>query len=169
MEETKHTVRDATHPLQFTGILLAHESTETDSALRWTELELYKVTKGKYENWYFLHRIGQSVVYHLPNACGYGTATSWDKVPLDAERCPVCKPVAPSDSDGEKQYEVWLESPRHNVDRCATPEKVEDALLMKRTGRDGTRFLSTPARNLLAKSARVDDGIRSLFERVEYL
>jgi hypothetical protein len=159
-EPKQYTRRDATHPVRFTGIQLAFESTETDNALRWTELELFKVTEGKFAGWYFLHRVGQSVVYHKPKACGFGVQTSWDKVPTDAEPCPVCKP-----GPGQ-QVEVWLESPRPNIDRCETPEHVENVLLMK-PRRDGSRFLSTPARNLLAKAAQSDAGIKALTEKIE--
>jgi hypothetical protein len=161
---TTYTIKDATHSVQFDGELLAEVSTETDTAVRWTELELYRT----YHGLYLLHRIGQSLVYHRPGTCNFGSKTSWDKVPEDAEPCSVCNPSVP---EAPAEYEVWLEQPRHHVDRCATPEAVEEALLMKRPGKasTGSRFLSSPARKLLDLAGKNDDGIRGLSERVELL
>lgn len=161
-----YTIRGQSKPVKFTGTLLAEESTETDNAMRWLELELYRIDAGDRTGQYVLHRVGQSVVFHKPKACGYGVSTSWSEVPDDAEPCPICQPY----DDGRytsRTYEVWLESPRHKVVTCASPVHVEKALLMKR--KDGTTFLSTPAVNLIAKAASNDDKLRAYFDEAEEL
>lgn len=153
-------IKDGIRPLRFTGTLLARESTESDVSLRWLELELYRVGKGNLTGWYLLHRVGQSVVYHKPEACGYGKATDWANVPDDAEPCPVCKPPA------HGMVEVWMEVPWSKVLRCENAKAVENALLMR--GKNGM-FLSQPASNLLEKSARTDMEIREMLTKVEDL
>jgi hypothetical protein len=144
------TVEGQIKPVRFTGTKLAEETTETQSSLRWLELELYRVDDGPKSGQYLLHRVGQSVVFHKPNSCGYGVPTVWEKVPADAEPCSVCQPSEPFLSEEDTEYEVWLESPRHKVIICPTPDDLERALLMRR--KDGTQFLSTPASNLLQKA-----------------
>lgn len=159
-------------PVRFTGTLLAEESTETNSALRWLELELYRIDEGPRAGQYVLHRVGQSVVYHRPKTCGYGTAAPWSQVPDDAEPCPICKPIEPL-ANGihgrgvDPGYEVWMESPRHRVIKCPTPVHVEKALLMKR--RDGSTYLSTPAVNLIAKASAADQALANYFNEAEEL
>lgn len=161
MEE--YIIKDGIRPLRFSGTLLARESTESDSALRWLELELYKIGKGKLTGTYLLHRVGQSVVYHLPEGCGYGKATTWDGVPRDAEPCPVCHP--PVDRNNPEQLlEVWMETPWHKVIRCADARAVEQALLMR--GKSG-QFLSQPASSLLEKAARNDKEIHDMLSVIE--
>ena len=149
-------------PVKFTGTLLAHETTETDMSLRWLELELYRIDAGPRTGQYVLHRVGQSIVYHKPNTCGYGVSVGGTAVPLDAEPCPICKP--PADCD---QVEVWLESPRHKVMTCSSPQYVEKALLMKR--KDGSTFLSNPAAKLIAKAAANDEKLALYFQEAEEL
>lgn len=156
------TVRGQVKPVRFQGTKLAEESTETESSLRWLELALFRVDEGPKAGQYLLHRVGQSVVFHKPDACGYGVPTSWDKVPDDAEPCSVCQPVEPF-LEPDVEYEVWLESPRHKVIVCPTVQDLERALLMKR--KDGSQFLSTPASNLLAKAQETDMVIRDYFNQ----
>lgn len=161
-----YTIRGQSKPVKFTGTLLAEESTETDNAMRWLELELYRIDAGERTGQYVLHRVGQSVVFHKPKACGYGVATTWSEVPDDAEPCPICRPEEPYQYLGER-FEVWLESPRHKVVTCQTPVHVEKALLMKR--KDGSTFLSTPATNLIAKAASNDAKLQAYFDEAEEL
>lgn len=149
-------------PVRFSGTLLAEESTETSSSLRWLELSLYRIAEGPRTGHYVLHRTGQSVVFHRPKTCGYGQATSWEHVPDDAEPCPVCAPGLE-----DKSYEVWLESPRHKVVTCVTPVHVEKALLMRR--KDGTTFLSTPASSLISKACEKDQRLKDYFSEAEQL
>jgi hypothetical protein len=156
-----YTLPSAPKPVRFTGTLLASESTETDSALRWLELEIYRIDSGPRTGQYVLHRVGQSLVYHRPETCGYGTSTAWGNVPLDAEPCPVCKPPEWTDT------EVWLEAPRHKVVKCPTPVHVEKSLLMRR--RDGSTFLSAPALNLIAKARVNDPKLSDYFDEAEEL
>lgn len=161
-------IKHQAKPVKFTGTLLADESTETDSSMRWLELELYKIEQGQHSGQYVIHRVGQSVVYHRPKTCGYGTATGWENVPMDAEPCPTCKPSSPVARGSElKEYEVWLESPRHRVIVCPAPRDVEKALLMRR--KDGSTFLSTPATNLIAKACANDPGLDAYFNEAEEL
>jgi len=160
-----YTVKGASKPVRFQGTLLASESTETDMSLRWLELELYVIGSGQRTGQYVLHRVGQSVVFHRPNTCGYGTATTADRVPFDAEPCPICTPEY--DCTPDPTYEVWLESPRHKVTICPTPVHVEKALLMRR--KDSSTFLSTPATNLIAKACANDTALQGYFEEAEEL
>lgn len=157
----QYVVKGQVKPVRFTGTLLAEETTETSSSLRWLELELYRVDEGQKSGQYLLHRVGQSVVFHKPDTCGYGVPTSWSSVPDDAEPCSVCQPLEPFLSETGAQYEVWMESPRHKIIVCASPADLERALLMKR--KDGSQFMSTPASNLLAKAEVNDSGIREYF------
>lgn len=156
-----YTIPSSPKPVRFTGTLLSEESTETNSALRWLELELYRIDQGPRTGQYVLHRTGQSLVYHQPHACGYGVSTVWEAVPDDAEPCPVCKP-----SSGLRA-EVWLEAPRHRVVKCLTPVHVEKALLMRR--KDGTTFMSTPALNLIEKACAADEKLALYFSEAEEL
>lgn len=158
-------VQGQAKPVKFTGTLLATESTETDKSMRWLELELFRIDDGQRTGQYVLHRIGQSVVFHRPQTCGYGVSTTADKVPFDAEPCPVCNPVY--DCTPDPLYEVWLESPRHKVVTCPTPQQVEKALLMRR--KDGSTFLSTPATNLIAKASANDAKLQAYFQEAEEL
>lgn len=161
-----YTLNSQPKPVKFTGMHLAHASTETDSALRWLELDLYKIEDGPNKGQYLLHRTGQSLVFHKSGTnggCGYGKAVKWHDVPDDAEPCPACKPEKSPDGS----YEIWLEVPRYRVVRCPTPEAVEDALLQK--GRDGGKFLSGPAASLLDEAVNADPELAAWFEEAESL
>jgi hypothetical protein len=148
-------------PVRFTGTLLAEESTETQNSLRWLELSLYRVDEGDKAGQYLLHRVGQSIVFHRPDACGYGVPTEWSKVPADAEPCATCQPIEPFLEGPDAKYQVWLESPRHKVIVCSSASDLERALMMKR--KDGSQFLSTPASNLLLKAREKDLNIGMYF------
>lgn len=154
-------VQGQAKPVRFTGLELARETTETESAMRWLELTLYRIDVGVRAKQYVLHRVGQSVVFHQPGGCGYGVATSSDNVPDDAEPCPVCHPEYGS------LVELWMESPRHKVIICAKPADVEEALMMRR--KDGSKFLSTPATNLIGKAVITDAALEEYFREVEDL
>ena len=157
-----YVVKGASKPVKFTGTLLARESTETDTSMRWLELELYRVGAGQHTGQYVLHRVGQSIVYHRPKTCGYGVSVAGAQVPLDAEPCPICQPPVDCDT-----VEVWIESPRHKVIVCPTPQSVEKALLMRR--KDSSTFLSTPAANLIAKACTSDTALAEYFNEAEEL
>lgn len=169
---TTHVVQGQVKPVRFDGTKLASETTETGSSIRWLELELYRIDTGEKTGQYLLHRVGQSVVFHRPDTCGYGMATAWSNVPDDAEPCATCQPVEPflqgiHGRGADPGYEVWMESPWHKIILCPEPPDLERALLVKR--KDGTQFLSTPATNLLAKATSNDAKLAAYFAEAEDL
>lgn len=174
----KHTVRDGLYPVEFEGDQLAAVSTETWSASRWVELELYRIPAqpdptGRISlprGGYLTHVIGQSLVAHRRNSrCNTGVPTKISDLPDDAVPCDECNPEFPvcmnindaaevasvraaraRDLDGV----VDLESPRHSLHRTVSAAET----VRKITGRQ----LSTPAQRLLETAAISDEEIKKI-------
>lgn len=134
---------------EFTGALIGEASTETPQAVRWTEIELYKTEGGHY----VIHRIGRSVLYHRhDSACNTGVARRVDELDpeFDYQPCLRCCPRELDQlNDGDLVDE---ELDKHSVDVCEA-EEVYDRLLLKR---DGTSFMSNPARRAMEMAIKID-------------
>jgi hypothetical protein len=156
-------VRDGFKRVQFRGVLLAPSTTRTRRKSRWVELELYTHDPDpRYPGRYFLHVIGQSLVYHRPSGgCNTGVPTLCQDLPPNAVQCRECTP--PPCAPGET---VNLESARHRLHDCATPEEVIAALQDPQVTGSG---LSTPAEHLLEVAAKADPGIAAALDVTEVI
>lgn len=164
----QYVLHDGLKRKQVTGTRLAVSSTERRGKVRWTELELYRgIERDAESEAYFLHTIGQSVIYHWPDGtCNNGgVPVPWNELPPDGQPCRECSPPAlppedPANPDADRGPgpTLYLESTRPHLYRCETAERVLTQLLMH----DGR--LSAPAETLVERAALVDDGMAAALE-----
>ena len=161
------TVRDGLRPVEFSGEQLSSVSTETERSLRWVELELYwahpseKMPAGGY----FVHIIGQSVVYHKhESTCNTGVATQVSDLPEDAEPCQVCRPPSYS-LLADAALVVDLESSRHTLYRSIGPREQSALGIVQQM----QRRPSAPAQRLLETAAQKDKHIAAAMAVAETL
>lgn len=153
-----------TRTYEFTGTMIASESSERPTSLRWTEFELYHLTDGT--DRFVLAVIGRSVVYHVrDNECGPRQSESGklvDAVELgeDAEPCPRC---LPADLD-MVQGMVRTELDRYSVHVCESPSDVVEQLRSPTT-----REISVTAMRLLEQALEVDGRFGEALRTVERL
>ncbi|HET9131835.1 MAG TPA: hypothetical protein VFO86_12850 [Terriglobia bacterium] len=154
MENKLHSVFNAYEEIQFNGVRLAHQTTETPDSVRWFEIEIFRTESGKY----IIHRIGVSLVYHMMNGpcVGRGTPTRFDKLNNDAMPCLTCKP--PLEVDDDLSYTVSAEQDRHSAQVCRGDEIQQR--LMVRPSR-GDAFLSSPARKALDQAIAADPSLQT--------
>lgn len=164
----EYMVRDGLRNKTITGTQISEYSTQRREKSRWIELELYYGTeKDVPGEAYFVHIVGQSVVYHWPGSeCNKGVPVAWLALPDDAEPCRDCRPPAlpPLDMDGEPLYRrpvdgpaVYLESVRHTFHRCDDGDDRYSAarqVIRKLSMHDGK--LSSPAETLLERAVAAD-------------
>lgn len=163
------TVRDGLRPVEFSGEQLSSVSTETQKSLRWVELELYwahpseKMPAGGY----FVHIIGQSVVYHQhESTCNTGVATQLEELPEDAEPCQVCRPSRmASMMTVDPLAVVDLESSRHTLYRSIGPREQSALGIVQQM----QRRPSAPAQRLLETAAQKDKHIAAALAVAETL
>ena len=171
------TVRDGLRPVEFSGEQLSSVSTETERSVRWVELELYwahpseKMPAGGY----FVHIIGQSVVYHKhESSCNTGVATQMRELPEDAEPCQVCRPPsysvdlladASASVRGNSTLVVDLESSRHTLYRSIGPREQSALGIVQQM----QRRPSAPAQRLLETAAQKDKHIAAAMAVAETL
>lgn len=131
---------------EFTGVHVAAASTETPDYPRWTTMDLYRTTDGRY----ILYTVGHSVVYHrIDSPCNSGTYTAAAELPGDAEPCPKCAPAPHPDAP------VNLENPLIKLVTCASADEVRTALTHT-DRRTGATAVSHVAQRLLMDAARTD-------------
>ena len=167
------TVRDGLRPVEFSGEQLSSVSTETDRSLRWVELELYWAHPSEKmpDGGYFVHIVGQSVVYHRhESACNTGVATLRKDLPEDAEPCQVCRPPANSAASVEADLAypgrvVDLESSRHTLYRSIGPREQSAMGIVQQM----QRRPSAPAQRLLETAAQKDKFIAAAMAVAETL
>jgi hypothetical protein len=154
---SEYTLHDGLKKHVITGKLLDRSSTERRAKLRWVELELYLGTEnGTSDQAYFIHVIGQSVVYHLPgmDCTGGGVPLApGQPLPADARPCPECQPpgkITPGTP-------VYLETTWYSLHRCATAPMV-----ISRLTSEG--WLSKPAEILLRRAAVHDAEISAALQ-----
>jgi hypothetical protein len=159
----QYVLRDGLRRRQVTGWLVAVSSTERRGKVRWTELELYRGCELNVEaEAFFLQTIGQTVIYHWPDAgCGGGSVpVPWDELPEDGLPCRECRPPA-LPPEGEPRGEgpvLYLESTRPRLYRCWPASEVIRQLLMY----DGK--LSAPAETLLERASAADPEMAAALE-----
>lgn len=141
---------------QFTGWLLASESTEQAGSRRWTVLEGYRTVGGNY----VLRTLGCSVEYHRSGSvCNTGEPTLGRDMDADLEPCRRCKP--PAEYKDEKfagtEFDVEVEIPTIRV--SATPKAFIRSLHWSNGGTQGE--LSLVAFRLLRAVRRADPDIEA--------
>lgn len=141
--------------VRFTGELLSKKSSRrSPTDLRWTEIEIYKTQAGKY----VVHKIGRSVVYHLPGqSCSSGIVK--DLRPSQVEDlgllpCPRCRPAG-------YLVQVCVETDRHTVHVTGSGRGVVESAHTQDD--DKTIYLTWPARQALTEASEKDDAIRDAF------
>lgn len=162
---------DTSRPVdvEFTGEVIARTSTERPELLRWTEMELYRITEGERTGAYVFQVVGRSLVYHHErNACGKGVLCLARDLPgfgkdpddYDAEPCAQCSPrpldVLPAEAS------VLMEEDWRRVGVCDTARDVHLGLAQHASrsreplapGR--LPELNYPARRLLEQAALRD-------------
>lgn len=159
--EDRYEVETDVGSIAFTGVLLAEVRTDVQRRQpRWTELALYRITKGPNTGMYVLETVGRSDVYHrFGGPCKFGRRTDRSELTETSVPCKDCNPDA---TDGSPLGTiVSMETDRPRGFECRQPEEVLKNLKDRYTG-----LLSAPARSLLEEAVQVDDGIRSLMSAV---
>lgn len=126
----KYSINNKSDIIEFKGTLLSHVSSRQPEKHQWTEILIYKTEGGKY----VVHRIGNSVRYHVPEEDGgcetrEGRLVSGDEVPSDFIPCPTCDPEACHDDDF-LLYDYIIETPLSSADVADTPSDVRKCLLL---------------------------------------
>lgn len=148
---TSFRVYDNLEPIEFDGVLLGEGSTETEDAVRWTEVSIYRTDTGRY----VINRSGRSVVYHVhQGTCNTGVPRPMDELSEDAQPCTKCRPSL-------HDRIVAMELDFDTTEDCEAGE-VYDRLLLhrvdKNTGRR-TSFLSNPAARAYEQACRADPAL----------
>lgn len=112
--------------LEFYGEHLGHASTERDSSVRWTEIDIYRTDGGNY----VVVRLGQSLVYHtLESGCTTsGYKVKGDLIHEESEPCEKCNPGVPEDSDFNPEEVFIHEKMMSSAEVVENASKVTDAL-----------------------------------------
>jgi hypothetical protein len=147
-------IRDTVGSAEFNGVLIAANTTEKPHLTRWTELELYRVTKGPNTGKYMLQSVGCSVVYHKEfGGCGKGSVETAANLAEDARPCPICRPADLDELDDDDQ--VSMEDTLYKVVLC---DGYADLFAALRSKTD-PNAMSGPGMGLLNTAAKVDDKI----------
>lgn len=158
-EVRKYWLPDPVLSRDITGVVIAAITTEDPDQPRWTTMDLYRTSDGRY----VYYRVGHSLVYHdlggYSGACRSGVTTAPDDLPDEAEPCAKCRP--PLEPDGPVRMEESLPA----IFVCDDVPGVLQALVKTRNG--GTT-ISRPAQRLLADARRRDEAFRS-YQGVERL
>jgi hypothetical protein len=145
-------VKDGSRILQFEGQLLSHSTSWRDGSDRWVEFSLYRTEAGSY----VLSRIGQSLLYHLPQ-CKVVQRNSLHESPRSelsrgARPCELCRP------DQQPTFPIiCAERPRYHAQVCEGPAAVLDSLY--RYDPAGSRYLTLVAARLLDDASELDEDI----------
>ncbi len=151
-------LRDSYREVEFVGTLLSEVSTDNNSSPRWTEMELYRITKGDNRGKYVLSVMGRSVVYHTHDgSCNSGVPTAVSKITDEFEPCNRCNPPAWSvlsdTSRPQTVVTVDLEEDRPQVHVVADPQE-----LLRKLHNPRANAISGPGQRLLAIAAMHEDG-----------
>lgn len=152
-------VRDGSRILQFDGQLLAHSTSWREGSDRWVEFNLYRTESGTY----ILARVGQSLLYHMPQCKVVGRNALHDqpRSELDsgAKPCEMCRP------DQQPTFPIVCpERPRYHAQVCDGAESVLDSL--HRYDAAGSRYLTLVAARLLDDASEKDQYISDSY-RIE--
>lgn len=150
-------VKDGSRILQFEGKLLAHSTSWREGSYRWVEFSLYRTTTGTY----ILSRVGQSLLYHLPECKVVGRNTLHEEprseLDKDARPCELCRP------DLQPTFPIVCpERPRYHAQVCDGPEAVLDSL--HRYDAAGSRYLTLVAARLLDDASERDMDISETYK-----
>lgn len=151
---------DGPRRVRFTGTHLATVDADDGERIRWIELGLYKTQAGNY----ILYQVGRTVVYHLMNSdCKpkLYTAVEFGKLPAESAPCPVCQPPDDMYDVVSDTVQVRLES---NLERVIVHETVASVIHgLENSKREGRKYLSRVARDLLVAASSKDEAIREAF------
>src|SRR5258707_12729632 len=164
---------DANRTVKFTGCLIASTTTEKPDFVRWTELELYRITAGASRDGDVFRVVGRSLVYHKASGgCGKGLVTPAGKLPgfdaqdpgeYDAQPCEICNPPDLENLAVDEVVSMERDWPR--VYECADAPDVYVKLVehqpvakagYRRGGPAPRPSLNHPSQRLLEKAATVD-------------
>jgi hypothetical protein len=139
--------------VRFRGVRISEASSWESWKLRWFEIRIYKREDGGY----VVHKVGRSVVYHLP-----GCETITGRVDLDMVDepdgsripCPRCKPELSDDP-------VVLERDKSNIHESVDVNGM--VMSLYQTDGDGIRFISKTARAALRFARFKDEAVMQMF------
>lgn len=158
-EVRQYWLPDPVRNRDISGTVVAAITTEDPEQPRWTTMDLFRTSDGRY----VYYRVGHSLVYHdsggYSGACRSGVLTEAGDLPEDAEPCVKCRP--PLDPDGPVRMEESLSA----IFVCDDVAGVLQALVKTR---NGGVTISRPAQRLLAEARRHDEAFRD-YQDVERL
>lgn len=161
--EQRFQIKNGPSKLAFIGWELANaDSCTSGHESRWTELNLYRTTSGRY----VLQRIGRSDVFHNERCTPNSKWTRYDylelAMPDDVEpddeievvfvQCDECRPEY-------TDQPVWVERDIYQASHFDTAEQLLEALYRPDT-KNSTKYLSRVARSLLEQAVQKDAEIR---------
>jgi hypothetical protein len=161
---SKFRVRDGSRMVAFEGTRLAYVTSQKPDSLRWTEMDIYRTTGGRF----IAHRVGVSCVAHTVDCEVIKGKTLPSVVDMqpdefgvdDREPCPVCRPdIRQGIADDPASIRGETDRPWAGV--CDDAYSLINAL---HTRRNGTRSLSSLASALLAMAAENDAQISAALD-----
>lgn len=122
-----YVVRNGIQEMEFVGVKLSHASTERDSSVRWTEIDIYRTQGGNY----VIQTIGVSVVYHAPKSrcTKKGSEINGGLLPLDSEPCLRCRPQDHDDPDFDATETYIMERNLSRVKVVEDPKRIQEAMI----------------------------------------
>lgn len=149
-------IQDSVTSREFEAVVVAAITTEDVDLPRWTTMEVYRTTSGRY----VYYRVGHSLIYHaLGTECRSGTRIDPQDLPDFADPCERCHPpLDPTEA-------VKMEVPLRTSYVC---DDVTDVIRALVKVRNGTATLSRPAQRLLDDAARRDPAFQN-YQVVERL
>lgn len=148
---------------EFTGIQIGNSTTYAPYKTQWTEMRLYRVTKGPNNGLYVLEVVGCSDAYHRVKAeckgSQNGDVIPSSDLPEEAKPCPKCRPGVQGKDTLPETVALELDWPQ--LSECATPADVINTL---KDGAEGK--ISNPAQRLLIEAAENDPDMNTALHRV---
>lgn len=169
----RHKLRDGHRVVYVTGAMLGEADSQSGEEVRWTELTLYRTTRGNY----VLQKIGRSDVFHTPECKRQSKGRKYDSLQGAWDYTLATGDAEPDNRTMEERYvpcedcdpdhdvaPVFAERDIFSIATYNSAKALFDAL-HRRDARDANaQYLSRVARELLEKASDKDDGVRQVME-----
>lgn len=153
-------VNDADRVLQFDGEHLAFATSQRPGVDRWAEFSLYRTVSGTY----VVSRVGRSRIYHTLGCSilrkGKQSAVAAATLGAGAVACIEC--WSPTElAEIAPNHPVYPERSIYWAQTCTTASAMVETLA--RYDKDGNRYLTHVARDLLRDAAKLDTDLNDAY------